>query len=137
MLQLSLELHPASSPRLAVVFVIAHTGTLLVLCLSSLPGWLEGLAVVFVLASLLRCLRRNRQESRVTGLTLRHDGKFLLATDDGQNAEHGLLPESFVTPWLTVLLLKPDRGSARTIILTPGRISATDYRRLRARLLRR
>jgi toxin CptA len=66
------------------------------------------------------------------GLALNSKGELLVIRKDGLVGLANLLPSSFVATYLTVLNLKTSTGRwRRNVLLTPDRVDAEAFRRLR------
>jgi toxin CptA len=67
-----------------------------------------------------------------TDLALNTKGELLVTRKDGLVSLAGVLPSSFVAAYLTVLILKTGASRwRRNLLLTPDRVDAEAFRRLR------
>jgi len=110
-------------------------GACLVLALMPLPLWLVlpfCLAGVLATLHVMACDVLLRLPASIIALEVTAKGELRCATRAGEWHAATVLGSSTVTPWLTVLNLKlEDRRFARHVVLTPDRVAAEDFRRLR------
>lgn len=133
-----LEMNVASSRALVGILVSAHAASALLLGLTGLP-WMGKLAALPVfLASLALSLRRHAwrlSPSAVVGLRLEQECRAAFRRLDGETLEGPLLGSSFVSPWLTVLKIRPDgRRLAVSLVILPDAVEREAFRRLRVLL---
>ncbi len=133
---LRLELKP--SPVLLSVLTVAHMGAAGLLLTTSLPAWATSCLALSVLASFLWLATRYAllmQPGAVVWLLWRTGNDWLIGARNGTRTTAHLNPESFVRPWLTVLLLAPASGGpTRNVVIFPDSLDAESFRRLRVRL---
>ncbi len=127
------DFHP--SRRLAGLLSAAHGAALAVLPALALPAWAALLMAAVLVFSLLYFLRGHawlRSPSSCIGLTQDGDGGILLLTRDGSRIPCCILPDSVVTPALTVLNIRVEgaRGTRGIVILSDS-MDAGAFRRLR------
>ncbi len=133
-----LEMNLASSRTLAGILVSAHAASALLLGLTGLP-WMGKIAALPVfLASLALSLRRHAwrlSPSAVVGVRLDPECRTVFRRLDGKTLEGTLLGSSFVSPWLTVLNLRPE-GRWRTVslVILPDAVEREAFRQLRVLL---
>lgn len=99
-----------------------------------LVRWLQISLAVLIAASMAHAIHhhilRNSRHA-VTGLKPTRDGLSMETRHDGWILCN-ILDSSFVTPWLTVLHLKPaQRWLPVHVVLLPDMLDADEFRRLR------
>ena len=134
-----LRLEPRPSRWLLAVLLIDHLGAVAALWpLSLLPTPLRVLLTLLILLSLIWTLRRQGWLGSVPAirrLTWQADGDWLLESGRGENLEAGLLPSSYVHPWLVVLNLHVEgERLTRSLTLWRDSLDPQSFRQLRARL---
>ncbi len=133
---LSLDVQP--SRILFSVLTLTHAGAAGALSVISLPGWATACLAVAVLASYLWLTARHAllwHPRSVRRLRWGDGRRWQVGSRDGQELSATLRADSFVRPWLTVLLLKPETGGlVRNVVLLPDMLDAEAFRRLRVRL---
>jgi len=128
-----LQLHP--SRTLATLLVASHALSLLLIW--SMPIILVWQIVFSLLlaASLVFHLRRDgllAAPKSIVRLRFSPDCRCIYQTRDGTWIEAMLLGTSLVTPWLSVLNLKPDgRRLSRHVVIFPDSADAEGRRKLR------
>lgn len=133
-----LEMNLASSRALAGILVSAHAASALLLGLTGLPWMGKVAALPVFLASLALSLRRHAwrlSPSAVVGVRLDPECRAAFRRLDGKTLEGTLLGSSFVSPWLTVLNLRPE-GRWRTVslVILPDAVEREAFRQLRVLL---
>jgi toxin CptA len=122
---------------LAAVLCVAHGTVIAILAVLPLPPWSRLALVPLVLASAVHHVRRDallRAASSGTALQLKGDGA-VLTTRAGNELVCKVLGDSFVTPYLTVLNLRPEGARfAHALIILPDSLETESFRRLRVRL---
>lgn len=115
------------------MLVAAHSAALAVLALA-LPLWAKLAFAALLLFSLLYYLRRDAWLSlpaSCIGLVLEGEGVVLLRRD-GVRLSCGILQDSLVTPYLTVLNVLPQGARfARSVVILPDSLEAESFRQLR------
>ncbi len=133
---LRLELKP--SRNLLWVLTATHFGALGLLPATSLPVWLVVSLSALVVASYARQVLRFawlRSPASVVSLFWPAGEQWRLRDRSGGETTAFLLPDSFIKPWLTILLFRPDSGGrVRNVIILPDALDAESFRRLRVRL---
>ncbi len=130
---LTIEVGP--SRRLAGLLVGMHVFAAALFWLAPLPHWLAALLMPVLLGSAWHTLRRDgfrKLSYSLIGLRLDADCRCEFQTRTGAWHEAALLGSSFVSPYLTVLNLKPAGGRrVKHLVILPDAIYAEDFRRLR------
>jgi len=134
MLNVSLK----ASRVLAVLLVAMHVLGIVLLWSLPLALWLKAAATPVLLASLVFYLRRDALRSfarSVAALSLNSECGCSIQSVRGEWLETRLLSSSFVSPYLTVLNLRP-HGSwgARHVVIFPDAIDPEAFRQLRVLL---
>ncbi len=133
---LRLELKP--SRTLFWLLTFSHLGAAGLLSTMSLPFWVKAFLGMSVLVSYLWLVGRHallRHPGAAVSLLWPRGDHWQVQSRNGAQVSALLSPESFVHPWLTVLLLKPESGGrARNVVLLPDMLDAEAFRRLRVRL---
>ncbi len=123
------------SRYLAWLLAAGHAAAIALLWPLAVPLWAKAFAVLAAVASLLYFLLQTallRLPRAVTALEIRDDGALAIRTRSGEWHECRLSGESFVSPWLTILvLLREDRRISKHIVLVADNTDAGDFRRLR------
>ena len=133
---LSLDVQP--SKILFWVLTLTHAGAAAALSALSLPGWTTACLAAAVLASYLWLTARHAllwHPRSVRRLRWGSGQRWQVGLRDGRELSATLRMDSFVRPWLTVLLLRPESGGpVRNVVLLPDMLEAEAFRRLRVRL---
>ena len=133
---LSLELKP--SRTLFRILTLMHLGAAGMLFATSLPGWTTACVLVLVLGSYMSLVARHallRVPGSVRWLRWDKGNHWRVCALNGNEYSASLRPDSFVSPWLTVLLLRPESGGRlRNVVLLPDMLDAEAFRHLRVRL---
>ena len=133
---LRLELKP--SRTLFWLLTFSHLGAAGLMPTMSLPIWASAFLGLSVAASYLWLMASHalkRHPGAVVSLLWPSGIQWQVRSRNGQEVSAQLSPESFVRPWLTVLLLRPETGGrARNVVLLPDMVDAEAFRRLRVRL---
>ena len=123
------------SGRLTWLLILAHAGALTLLWPLDLPLWVKAAAGLAVAASLFFFLNRAallRAAEAVIAVEIGEDGRIALQTRRGDWHECRLSGDSFVSPWLTIMILtQENRLRARYVVIVPDNVDAGDFRRLR------
>ncbi len=131
MLKLSLR----RSVYLAWLLVMAHAGAVALLWPLALPLWVKaaiGLAVIASLVFFLGHAALLRTPQAVIAVEIKEDGSITLQTRRGEWHECRLSGDSYVSPWLTLLVLRQEnRLTPRYVAIMPDNVDAGDFRRLR------
>jgi hypothetical protein len=127
------------SYRLAALLTAAHGVAGGLLAVVGLPAAITSLLALAVALSFLATVRRTAlliSRDAVVALEWTADGGLSFQTRDGTWRAARLLPDSFVTPPLTVLCLATSESGARVrhVVLLPDSAGREEYRRLRVRL---
>src|SRR5574340_801052 len=123
------------SGRLTWLLILAHAGALALLWPLALPLWVKaaiGLAVAASLVFFLNHAALLRAAEAVIAVEIGEDGRIALQTRRGNWHECRLSGDSFVSPWLTIMILaQENRLRARYVVIVPDNVDAGDFRRLR------
>jgi len=123
------------SVRLAVALCAGHLAAAGVLWLLPLPVLVKGAISLAVAVSLVYFLALDaalHAAKAIVELELKDDGGIAFRTREGRWVDSELAASSYVSPGLTIVVLKPrGRGRARHVILLPDSVDARDFRRLR------
>jgi len=123
------------SVRLAGALCAVHLAAAALPWLIPLPALGKGALTLAVAVSLIYFLARDaalHAANAIVGLELKDGGGIAFRTRDGSWVESELADSSYVSPGLTIVVLKP-RGGGRTrrAIILPDSLDARDFRRLR------
>lgn len=103
--------------------------------LAPLPHWFAVLLMPLFLGSAWHTLRRDgfrTLRQSLIALRLDADCRCEFQTRTGAWHEAALLGSSFISPYLTVLNLKPAGGRlVKYLVILPDTVDAEDFRRLR------
>ena len=123
---------------LAAVLIMAHLVALAVVVVVTLPLWVKLLAGAAIAASCAGSICHTaflRTARAIVELEAGEGGRVSYRGGNGIWCEARLLGSSFVTPWLTVLNLRPEGARlARHVIIMPDNVDADAFRRLRVLL---
>jgi toxin CptA len=123
------------SVRLAVALCVGHLAAAGVLWLLPVPVLLKGAVSLAIAISLVYFVARDaalHAAKAIVALELKDGGGIAFRTRDGGRVDSELSASSFVSPALTIVVLKPrGKGRARRVILLPDSVDARDFRRLR------
>ncbi|MCX7627470.1 MAG: hypothetical protein N2Z69_03550 [Methylophilaceae bacterium] len=128
------EIRLHSSRQLLAVLTIAHLGAAAALLVVPVPFWLQLSCGLTILASLVHSVRHHAMRQGAGAIVaLRTSGRGMeVQTTDGNWLMVEVLGSSLVTPWLTVLHLRPTPHRRRVpLVLLPDMLLPQDYRRLR------
>lgn len=123
------------SVRLAVTLCAAHLAAAGLVWLIPLPVLAKGTFTLVIALSLVYFLARDaalHAANAIVALELKDGGGIAFRTRDGNWVESELSDSSYVSPGLTIVVLRP-RGNGRTrrAIILPDSVDARDFRRLR------
>ncbi len=126
------------SRTLGVAIGLMTFATLVVLLTLPLPAWQHCALVVTLLAWAVRAFRRHalrRGSPACTGLRLAPNRLVAVRTGDGRLTAGHVRSSTFVAPWLTTVVWRPDGARwSRSILIVPDMLPAEDFRRLRVML---
>jgi toxin CptA len=123
------------SVRLALALCAIHGAAAALLWLVPLPLPGKAVITVVVAVSLVYLLARDaalHAAHAIVGLEIEDGGRVSYWTRSGRRVECEVLDSSYVSPRLTIVLLR-ERGRAgtRKLILLPDSMNPQDFRRLR------
>ena len=117
------------------LLLLAHGAAIAVLWVLPLELWIKALIAVAVVASAASLTRRVAllaTQDAVVAVEITEDARLAVKTRRGDWCACRLSGSSYVSPWLTILVLAEDnRRSARYVVITPDNVDAEDFRRLR------
>lgn len=123
------------SVRLALALCAAHLAAAAVLWLVPVPALAKGALTLAIAVSLVYFLARDaalHAANAIVALELKDGGGISFRTRDGSWTEGELADSSYVSPRLTIVVLRPrDKGRTRRVIILPDSVDARDFRRLR------
>lgn len=103
--------------------------------LAPLPQWLAVVLMPLLVASAWHTLRRDAlrsQPNSPVAVRFHADGRCAFKVRGETWYQAALLGSSYVSPYLTVLNLRPEGGRfARHLVILPDAVNAEDFRRLR------
>jgi toxin CptA len=121
------------SATLAIALGLVHPAAAAAVWFAALPPWL-GCALTVTIGAALGWTVFTRAALRSTesivALEITAAGRISFRTRRGAWHACELLGTSYVSPWLTILNLKP-AGRVRHVVLVPDNVDARDFRRLR------
>lgn len=130
-----LRLHLRPSVQLASLLALAHGLALALLWPLDLPLWGKlTLAVLIAVSAYVSVghIALLRADDAVTGLEIRDSGEVFLLTRQGVWHACHIGGDSFVSPWLTIVLLRrEDRRRDSRMLVTADNCDAGDFRNLR------
>lgn len=119
---------------LATALIAMHGAALAALLSLAWPFWTQVALVFLLLANMLHHLWRNAWLSAPSSdVTLLLDGdRIVLTSRGGEQVAGKVMPDSLITPLLTVLNVLPqDAYLARSVIILPDSLDAESFRQLR------
>ena len=119
---------------LATALIAMHSAALAALLSLAWPFWTQVALVFLLLANMLQHLWRNAWLSAPSSdVTLLLDGdRIVLTSRSGGQVAGKVMPDSLITPLLTVLNVLPqDAYLARSVIILPDSLDAESFRQLR------
>lgn len=128
-----LSLRP--SLPLAVLLGAVTLGATAVVVWMPIPAWLALAVCLVIVPTAFHAIRRDallRPPAAITVLEVTSSGELRCQVGTGDWLSARILDSSTVMPWLTVLNLKlPGRFLACHVLVTPDRVDAEEFRRLR------
>lgn len=123
------------SVRLAIALCAAHIAAAALLWLVPLPVLVKGAVTLAIAFSLVYFLARDaalHAANAIVALELKSSGGISFRTRDGNWVESELADSSYVSPAVTIVVLRPRaKGRTRRAIILPDSVDARDFRRLR------
>lgn len=123
------------SVRLAVALCAVHLVAAGLLWLVPIPVLGKGVVTLAIAFSLIYFLARDaalHAANAIVALELKDGGGISFRTRDGTWVDSELSGSSYVSPALTIVVLRPRRrGRTRRAIILPDSMDARDFRRLR------
>lgn len=117
------------------LLLLAHGSAIAVLWTLTLGLWIKALTTVAIVASAVFLIRRVAllaTQDAVVAMEITEDAHLAIKTRRGDWRACRLSGNSYVSPWLTIMVLAEDnRRSARYVVITPDNVDAEDFRRLR------
>ena len=133
-----LTIHLKPSRLLAVILLSAHAAAALILQQIDIAQFIRLGGLVAIAVS---CYYYIRQDALLTAkqavITVKLTDKLscIVVTNNGLSREYGLSSSTFVSPYLTVLMLSTAHHQAiRSVVILPDMIDAETYRQLRVLL---
>jgi toxin CptA len=129
------NLSVSPSVRLALALCAAHLAAAGLLWLVPIPVLGKGAVTLGIAFSLVYFLARDavlHAANAIVALELKDGGGISFRTRDGNWVDSELSETSYVSPGLTIVVLRPRaRGRTRRVIILPDSLDARDFRRLR------
>jgi toxin CptA len=123
------------SVRLAIALCAAHLAAAGLLWLLPLPLLARGAVTLAIAFSLVYFLARDaalHAANAIVALELKDSGGIAFRTRDGSWVDSELSDSSYVSPGLTIVVLRPlGTGRTRRAVIFPDSVDARDFRRLR------
>ena len=123
------------SRQLLLYLVAGHLIATMCVLSVALPPWLRYLLLTLLLTSLFYSLKNQAWRTwpfSITALEFEHDGTTFMRYRNGKIREAQVLGNSFVAPYLTIILLKPHRAwFVRSVVLLPDMLPQELFRSLR------
>jgi len=123
------------SRRLTWLLILTHAGAVALLWPLVMALWIKMVVAVAIIASLaffLNHVALLTTPEAVIAVEVHEQGKISLQTRRGEWHECRLSGDSFVSTWLTILVLaQENRRRTRHVVITPDNVDAGDFRRLR------
>lgn len=126
------------SRQLAMLLLIVHIGSFGLLWPLAVPVWIKVMITGLLIISFIYYLRQDAlltSDAAITVFTLTAEQKCIITTCSGTIIKGSLLADSFVSPYLTLILIQPqEKRRTYSIVLLPDSLDAETFRRLRVRL---
>jgi len=130
-----LRLNILSSRRLAAFLLLAHGMAAGCVFSVALPLWLRSILLLLLLLNLTYTLADQTWHAlpfSVVALEFRREGGALMHLRNGKLLEAQVLGNSFVSPYLTIVRLKPKRAwFVRSVLVLPDMLVPALFRTLR------
>lgn len=130
-----LKLSIGRSGYLVWLLLLAHAGAIALLWPLAMPVWGKAIVILTVIASLVFFVGHVAllgAPEAVLAVEIKADGEIAVQTRRGEWHECRLSGDSFVSAWLTIMVLaQENRRAARYVVITPDNADAGDFRRLR------
>jgi toxin CptA len=130
-----LRLSIGPSRYLLWLLILAHAGAVVLLWLLALPVWVKSVLTLAVIASLVHSLRHVallKAAESIIAIEIKEPAALAFQTRRGEWHECSLSGDSYVSAWLTIVILKIDkRRFPKCAVITPDNVDAEDFRRLR------
>ena len=130
---LRLALKP--SPQLSAWLLFGHIAAAVCVFIVAMPLWLQALLAMVLLLNLLYAMTYQawrRWPTSIVGLQFERDGLALVEYRNGTVRAARVLGSSFVAPYLTIILLKPDqRWLTSAVVILPDAVEPELFRQLR------
>lgn len=124
-----------ASRWLALVLVIGHISAALCVLNVPLPAWLKISLYAVLTASLAHSLTRDvwrKRGNSIVELHCNRDGGAIITMRNGVESAARVLGSSFVTAYLTIVLLKLDsEWRVRAVVILPDAVQPERFRQLR------
>lgn len=131
----SLVLQRRPSRQLAILLFIAHLASFGLLWTLTAPLWFKVIITGLLVASLIYYLRQDAfltSSAAITAFKLTNAQKCITTTRSGAITKGSLLANTFVSPYLTVILIQSQgKWLSRSIVILPDSLDADTFRRLR------
>lgn len=130
---LRLALKP--SRQLSAWLLFGHIAAAVCVLIVAMPLWLQALLAMALLLNLIYTLTYQawrRWPTSIVGLLFERDGEVRVEYRNGTVRAARVLGSSFVAPYLTIILLKPDqRWLTSAVVILPDAVEPELYRQLR------
>ncbi len=117
---------------------LAGLGTIAVVFMLPVAGWLQALGMLAVLAwvaAVFRIVALRRGAFAITEARLAPDLVLVVHMGDGRLVAGHVRSATYVGVWLTTIVWRADRARwSRTVCIVPDMLPAEDFRRLRVML---
>ncbi|WMJ07360.1 protein YgfX [Nitrosomonas sp. sh817] len=120
---------------LAAILIIAHTATACVLWTLALSWILKSMTIILIIISLIHYVRKDAllmANNAVTELVLTENSQCVATMRSNKKIVCNILNNSFVSPYLSVLILQPEGNFfTDSITILPDGIDDEAFRQLR------
>jgi toxin CptA len=129
-------LHVTLTPSRRLMWALssAHVAAMVMVLVVPLPMWAQAGAMALLAVSLIHSLRRHASLSAadaIVALSL-HGDDAMLFRRDGREVAGRLLGNSTVTPYLSILNVRPQGARwSRSVVIVPDGLDAEMFRQLR------
>jgi len=133
----SLHITPKKSTLLILFIVVVHVCAASVLFFLPLEYWMQLLALLAVMVSLIQALCTHvfrTNDAAIKSAEWGSKGEWVLLTANGNKVAAQLQVSSYVQPWIIILNFSMSRFRRRSLILLPDTVDPELLRCLRVRL---
>lgn len=130
-----LNVHLKPSRQLTILLIVAHCAAALLVWPLSAPASIKGVILLLLVVSVFFYVRQDgllNLAYSIVRLEISENMCCIFQTVDGRRVDCTILGTTFVSPYLTVILLQPEKGNfKRCMVIFPDAIDVETFRQLR------